>query len=80
MGHNVFSLWATKSSLWTTMEVMFLKITGVVKSMLSNVKVLQQRGDRKKVALQINVLIYTFEMQKEKILEGLYFQNTFIYA
>ena len=37
MGHNVFPLQATNSNPWTTMEVMFLKITRVDKIMLNKV-------------------------------------------
>lgn len=44
------------------MEVMFLKITGLDRTMLSNVKVFEQRGDWKEVALQINALIYFFSL------------------
>lgn len=40
MGHNVFPLQATNSNPWTTMEVMFLEITRVDKTMLNNVKVI----------------------------------------
>ena len=37
MGHNVFPLQATNGNPWTTMEVMFLKITRVDKIMLNKV-------------------------------------------